>query len=150
MSLIIYDIDNVPEDLKIIRFNDAYFNKTGIIPDNPLTKEIIKDIDKGEYVSSKVFKGRTKEMGNLDLRMLSTGTKTLLNIINNPDVCFDVCECGDNALSYLFKLRSGIVYWEYPFVISVKDKEDCDIIYWDKHFDNPYDFMTYAVKRGCL
>lgn len=46
------------------------------------------------------FYGRTANYGSLRKDYLSSGTKTLLNIISHPDKCFDVCECGGNVLSF--------------------------------------------------
>ncbi|MDE7307768.1 MAG: DUF4869 domain-containing protein [Lachnospiraceae bacterium] len=61
-------------------------------------------IDKAEYTTSLTFLERTNILGNLNKSMLSTETKTLLNIINHPDICFNVAECGNNALQFLPKI----------------------------------------------
>lgn len=94
--------------------------KNPVIPDTEECRNIIKIIDKAEYVSERSFSGRTKEMGNLDSKCLSTGSKTLINIISHTDMCFDVCECGD---------------------------PECDIYYDNKKITNVCDFAAYAVKK---
>ncbi len=36
---------------------------------------------------------------------LSTGSKILLNIYRYPELCFNVMECGDNALELLAGIK---------------------------------------------
>ena len=57
----------------------------------------------------------------LSIDKLSTGCKTVLNVMYNPDKVFDIRECGDNALDVLYALENGKVFCEYP-VISAEMK----------------------------
>lgn len=142
MSLHIYTSkEQIPENVKYIKINDAYFDVRTDIPDSELSRKILKEIDKAEYVNDKVFKGRTEAFGNLDKSMLSTGTKTLFNIIMHPKVCFDVLECGVNALNNLPYIQEGHILWEYPMTFPDESAIPCDIICDDKHYSEFFDFL---------
>ena len=98
MPLIVYtnkkDVEDSGKDL--IMINDLFFDAETVLKNSELVSKILEDIDKAKYNSDLTFIGRTKELGALNKSMLSTGTKTLLNIIQHPDKCFNVCECGNN------------------------------------------------------
>lgn len=128
MSLIIYtEKKYIPHNLKFININDSFFDVYTQLNDDDLCKDILLKIDKAEYNTPLTFLGRTKALGNLNKSMLSTGTKTLLNIINHPDKCFNVAECGNNALQFLPKIQKGNILWEMP-AIAYCGTADCDII----------------------
>lgn len=38
------------------------------------------------------------------------------HILYNPDKCFDIRECGDNALDVIYSLPQGNVYCDYPWI----------------------------------
>lgn len=120
---------------KLIRVNDLFFNTETNLSNTEITKKILKTIDKAEYNSEFTFIGRTKALGALNKNMLSTGTKTLLNILEHPDLCFDVCECSNNALCMLPLIREGNIYWRYPAAAYSADIE-CDILYNGEHFSS--------------
>lgn len=128
------------EGKKLIRVNDLFFNMETNLEDSEIVRRILKTIDKAEYNSDLTFIGRTKSLGALNKNMLSTGTKTLLNILKHPDKCFDVCECGNNALSLLPLIKEGNVYWECP-AVSYSGNGECDIYYNGKHFNDFYSFL---------
>lgn len=48
--------------------------------------------------------------------MLSTGCKTVLNIMYHTDKIFCMKECGNNALSILYGLECGSVYSDYALI----------------------------------
>lgn len=118
MALVVYrteeDVKNAGLDL--IRVNDLFFNAETYLDNTYLSNLVLSTVDKAKYNSSLTFIGRSIDLGALNKNMLSTGTKTLLNIINHPDKCFDVCECGDNALSLLPLFKNGSVLWAFPMV----------------------------------
>lgn len=141
MLKIYTSIEDVQKDNKeLIRINDSFFNSETSIIDSLLVRDILTLIDKAEYNSDLTFIGRTKKLGALNKNMLSTGTKTLLNILSFPDICFDVCECGDNALSFLPKIREGNILWELPIAIY-QGEPACDIECNGQHFTNFYKFL---------
>ncbi len=142
MALVVYtdkkDIENSGKDLVMI--NDLFFNYDTVLEDSELVRFILSTIDKASYNSSLTFIGRTKELGALNKNMLSTGTKTLLNIIQHPDKCFSVCECGNNALSLLPLITEGSIYWSIP-VVAYNGDSACDIICNGKEYKDFYEFL---------
>ena len=70
----------------------------------------------------------------LNIDKLSTGCKTLLNIFYNPDIIFDIRECGENALDLIYALPEGNIYCDYPLisfdmtVVRVAEKKEYRII----------------------
>lgn len=141
MSLIIYtEKHNIPCNLKFININDSFFDVYTQLSDDDLCKEILLKIDKAEYNTPFTFFGRTKILGNLNKSMLSTGTKTLLNIINHPDICFNVAECGNNALQFLPKIQNGNILWEMPAVAYCQEA-DCNIILNGVQYHDFYELL---------
>lgn len=141
MSLKIYrSINDIPKGIKIIFNNDSYFSGCTNLSDDDLTKSIIFKIDKAMYRSEYTFLGRDKELGGLNKDMLSTGCKTLLNVIQHPNICFDITECGYNALQLLPLIKNGMVLWSFPFVPYAGD-EECDIEYDNVVYSNFFEFM---------
>jgi hypothetical protein len=121
-----------------------YFDSGVTIGDSEFEKNVIRTIDGAEYINKNVFKSRFEEYGNLDKLHLSTGSKTALNIYQNPNICFDVCECGNNVLSLIVKLNAGNILWENPILIYDGD-EICDIAMEGKNYNNIYDFLKNTM-----
>lgn len=148
MSLHIYtDKIFIPQDIKVVDFNDSYFNVFTTLDKTALNEEILATIDKVLINSSTTFIGRTKELGALNKSMLSTGTKTLMNIIQHPEVCFNSIECGVNALKFIPRLSNGNVLWKVPVLSSVFD-DTCDIILnGEKKFNSFWKLQEYVIDR---
>jgi hypothetical protein len=145
MSLNVYrKLEDIPIGMKYIKSNDMFFDSETIIGDSKFEKNIISTIDGAEYVSENVFKSRFAEYGNLDKLHLSTGSKTALNIYQNPNICFDVCECGNNVLSLIIKLNNGNILWKNPILIYDGD-ELCDITMEGRHYTNIYVFLKNTM-----
>ncbi len=141
MSLNIYtSVSDIPSGMKYIKINDVFFNTRTQLMDDEFTKRVLDKIDKAEYVNSMFFSGRTKELGNINKNNLSTGTKVILNIHNNPNICFDVRECGNNVLKMLPLIHEGNILWENP-VISYSGDKDCDIIFKGKVYNDFYELI---------
>ena len=144
MSLKIYtDKKDIPKDMMFINYNDLFFAGETLLNDD-ISNEIMKSIDKAAYSSPNTFVGRDKSLGSLNKGLLSTGCKTLLNIANNPDKCFDVVECGPNALSMLPLITEGNILWEVP-VLHYRGNIGCDIIINEKHFTDFRKFLSYIM-----
>ena len=144
MSLSVYNCKNdIPENVQYVDNNNLFFNVHTDIPDSELSREILKDIEMAEYAGPKKFKGRTKEFGEIYKEYLSTGTKTLFNIISYPDKCFDLVECGANALDFVAKIHDGHVFWKNIIAFPEGD-ESCDIDFKGKHYENIIDFLNSA------
>ena len=146
MSLNIYrNKSDIPDNIKLVTNNDLFFNAETSIKNTELAADILMKVDKAKYNSSLTFIGRTQELGALNKSMLSTGTKVLLNVIEHQGICFNIVECGDNALEFIPKIRTGYVLWELP-VLAYKGDPDCDITYKGTHYTDFYKFL-YAVER---
>ena len=52
----------------------------------------------------------------LDIDRLSSGCKTVLNVLYYPDKVFCLKECGNNALEILYGLDRGQVCSEYAMI----------------------------------
>lgn len=129
----IYKNNAIPKGSKIVRINDVFFNKyTASILDDR-AKPIIKTIDASEMINQFSIKSRFDGMV-LNIDKLSTGCKTVLNVMYNTDKIFDICECGDNALDVLYTLEDGKIFCEYPLIsfemkkVKAKGKKDERII----------------------
>lgn len=125
----------------MVKNNDLFFDARTSIRDTELVADILEYVDSAKYNSDLTFIGRTKELGALNKSMLSTGTKTLLNIIAYPDRCFSVVECGDNALNFIPRLREGNIIWELPVVVC-KDRLECDIEYRGIRYTDFHKFLS--------
>ena len=87
--------------MNIITQNDVYFNGAVELTGSKLEAVILHHIDRARYCSSRSFYGISSDTVPVDKNQLSTGTKTLLNVLSSPALCFDLRECGDNALELL-------------------------------------------------
>lgn len=91
----------------VIVSNDIYFDFyiDNVDIDNNIAN-IIKKIDGVDYV------GNHRIISKFDrtptsIKHISTGCKTAINIYLNPNVIFNIGECGDNALTYIMNMRNG-------------------------------------------
>ena len=86
----------------------VYFNNTYL--DNwllkPLSKEIIKKIDKAEVLSPQAI--NSKALGVIPVTQLSGGTKTLLLMLNEPDKIYNASTCGNNCAKYILKIADSL------------------------------------------
>lgn len=96
--------DKLPSDLKYVFDNETYFGRYEV-KDSLENRMIIKHVEQGEYFDSTFFKDRFG--GLLYLSLLSTSSKILLNVQNNPDKVFNGDELGVNALNVLTSLSQG-------------------------------------------
>ena len=146
MSLIIYtNRKDIPSDVRYIHSNDTFFNSVSL-KNSATTEKILKDIDKAQYNSPITFIGRDMQLGALNKNNLSTGCKTLLNIISNPDKCFNIIECGKNVFRLLPLITTGHILWQYP-VLHVIGTSECDIIIDNKHFIDFKQFLSYVMDN---
>lgn len=104
-----------PKQIELISFNDVYFNRHTFNLLDEYAKQIIMQIDHSEMVNKYQIKSRFDNLA-LNIDKLSTGCKTVLNILYNPDKCFDIRECGNNALDVIYSLPQGNVYCDYPWI----------------------------------
>lgn len=142
MSLNIYTAkDEIPKDMILIERNDIFFDGFTELKDSELTRVILREVDKAEYATSDTFIGRSKQFGQIYRQNLSTGAKTLLNIISYPDKCFNVVECGGNALRLLTLITEGNILWRNIFV-PYTGNGSCDMVWNKKKYTDFYALMN--------
>ena len=104
---------DIPSDKEYVELNDLYFNMNTSSLLDERAKSIIEAIDRSEQISK--FKIRSRFNGDvLNIDKLSSGCKTVLNVLYNPEKVFCLKECGENALDVLFSFEKGAVYSDYP------------------------------------
>ena len=131
------------DNINPIMSNDIFFNAHTKIQDLDIVKDILKIVDKAERLSDLTFIGRSNKFGPLDKQCLSTGTKTLLNIIQYKEKCFNISECGINVLE-LLPLLDGNVYCNHYINFPItKENKNSQIKYRGKLFSNLIDFNEY-------
>jgi len=135
--------EEMPENMDLVDYNDIFFDGTEL-KGTDMVRCILKEIDKAEYASEDTFIGRDRTLGKINKQHLSTGCKTLLNVVQNPDKCFDVIECGQNVLSLLHYIKEGNILWKNPILHFVGDAE-CDIEIDDKRFTDFRKFLSYIM-----
>lgn len=106
---------DMPEDMEYVELNDIFFNKITASKLDGRAEKIIEQIDGAKLVGQYKIQSKFNEV-ILDIDCLSTGCKTVLNVLYFPDKIFCLKECGDNALEVLYSLRTGFVYSDYPVI----------------------------------
>ena len=124
---------DIPQEIEYIELNDIFFNKNTALLLDERAEKSIEQID-GAKLDGK-FKIQSKfHQVILDVDHLSTGCKTLLNIMYFPDKVFCLKECGDNVLAAIYGLEHGSVYSEYAMIpfemppVSVCDSTGSHVI----------------------
>ena len=115
MLMIYKSKKDMPQDMEYVELNDIFFNKVTATKLDKLAEKIIMQIDGAKLVSQ--YKIKSKFNGvTLDIDNLSTGCKTVLNVMYFPKKIFCLKECGDNALDVLYHLEQGSVYSDYAVI----------------------------------
>ena len=106
---------DIPDESYYVELNDVYFNQNTVSVLDDRAGSIVEKIDAsrliGKYKIESKFNGVT-----LDIDCLSTGCKTVLNVLYFPEKVFCLKECGDNALEVLYSLEEGTVYSDYAII----------------------------------
>lgn len=149
MSLNVYtDKKLIPRGMNFINFGDMFFDVNTSLSDDDLVRNILWHVDKAKFNNENSFVSRVPNIGALNKSCLSSGTKTLLNIISHPDVCFNVESCGGNALEFIPRITSGNIYWKLP-VLNYSGSSECDIILnGGKHYIDVYAFLEAMESEG--
>ena len=127
MITIYKDKKDIPSDMKYVELNDVFFNQITVSRLDDMAASIVEKIDAskliGKYKIESKFNGVT-----LDVDCLSTGCKTVLNVLYFPDKVFCLKECGDNALEVLYGLEDGAVYSDYAVIpFDMKEVKVADV-----------------------
>lgn len=96
-----------------IIFNDAFFDIkcSEYLYDNKAL-ELIQRIDQATLDINNFTINTPFGYGNIT--NLSSGCKTILNILNNLDRVFSVDECEENVLDEIFLLNDITIYMSFP------------------------------------
>jgi hypothetical protein len=93
--------ENLPKPV-VTSHNEVFFRRNFRFADlSPLDFDVIENIDNALIYKDDTFK---TPFGLTQIKNLSTGCKTVLNAIHNPDKVFNFAECGGNALSELVRV----------------------------------------------
>lgn len=111
--------------------NDWYFNLytgNGIFTQED--RRFIEQIDHAKLTDAKHIETK---YGLGTIRNLSSGCKTILNVIKNPGKIVSAEECGKNVLDLLFSMDGIRIYMSHPERIDIKENvqicfNDSDIV----------------------
>ena len=117
---------DIPDNIEYVELNDVFFNQNTVLKIDERAGTIVEKIDAskliGKYRMESKFNGVV-----LDIDCLSTGCKTVLNVMYFPDKVFCIKECGDNALEVLYGLDAGSVYSDYAVIpFNMNRVKACD------------------------
>ena len=115
MITIFKDKQDIPPNMEYIVLNDLFFNQNTVSLIDERAEKIIETIDDAKLIGKYKISSKFNEVA-LDIDRLSTGCKTVLNVLYYPDKVFCLKECGDNALEVLYGLEKGCVCSEYALI----------------------------------
>lgn len=141
------DIYTIKKDSKDwIICNDLYFNLN--TANEEMTEKDIAIIKRADDAILTQDKHIQTKYGLGTIRNLSSGCKTLLNIIKYPEKVVCVEECGPNILKMIFQMDNIKIYMSRPgFTDIPKDAKlrfnDCEIVtgnigynaWWSKEYE---------------
>lgn len=126
--------------------NDLYFNlNTGNEEMSQNEINMIQLVDGAKLTAD--YHIETK-YGLGTIRNLSSGCKTLLNIIKHPDKVVCVEECGPNVLKIIFSMDNIKIYMSRPTLVEIPENvkirfNDADVVsgntgyhaWWSKEYE---------------
>lgn len=126
--------------------NDLFFN-LNTSNEEMTDKEIalIEQVDNAKLTSDKHIETK---YGLGTIRNLSSGCKTLLNIVKHPEKVVCVEECGPNVLKVIFTMDHIKIYMSWPTLTEIPDNvkirfNDSDVVtgsagyneWWSKEYE---------------
>lgn len=132
---------DIPAGMQYVLNNNRFFAPCSL-PDTPEVRKVLKDVENAEYTSSTFFTSHTFNLGAVNIMYLSSGAKTVLNVLNNPDICFDIRECGANAQTSILKLKRGNVLLEGLPMEWLGEDEPIDVMLRGRHYTNVVDLLN--------
>ena len=126
--------------------NDLFFNLNTSNEEMSQNEiNLIKQVDAAALTPDKHIETR---YGLGTIRNLSSGCKTLLNIIKHPDKVVCVEECGSNVLKIIFTMDNIKIYMSRPTLVDIPGDaqirfNDSDIVtgsrgynaWWSKEYE---------------
>ena len=111
---------DIPGDMEYVELNDLFFNQNTVSFIDKQAEKIIEMIDGSKLISKYKIYSRFDEIA-LDIDRLSTGCKTVLNVLYYPNKVFCLKECGNNALEIVYHFENGHVFSEYALIPFIMD-----------------------------
>ena len=99
--------------------NDLYFNL--YTSNEAMSKNEINLIQRVDEAKLTPDKRIETKYGLGTIRNLSSGCKTLLNIVKHPDKLVRVEECGPNVLKIIFTMDNIKIYMSRPTLVDIPD-----------------------------
>lgn len=115
MITIFKDKQDIPQNMEYVELNDLFFNQNTVLLIDEQAEKIIETIDGAKLIGKYKISSRFNDVA-LDIDRLSSGCKTVLNVLYYPDKVFCLKECGNNALEVLYGLEKGYVCSEYTLI----------------------------------
>ena len=118
--------------------NDLYFNlNTGNEEMSQNEINLIWQVDEAKLTPDKHIETK---YGLGTIRNLSSGCKTLLNIVKHPDKVVNVEECGPNVLKIIFAMDNIKIYMSRPSFADIPDDakirfNDSDVVIGSKGYN---------------
>lgn len=117
---------DIPDNIEYVELNDVFFNQNTVLKIDERAGTIVEKIDASKLIGKYRMKSKFNGVV-LDIDCLSTGCKTVLNVMYFPDKVFCIKECGDNALEVLYGLDAGSVYSDYAVIpFNMNRVKTCD------------------------
>ena len=102
--------------------NDLYFNLN--TSNEEMTEKDRKLIQQADDAVLTPDKHIETKYGLGTIRNLSSGCKTLLNIVKHPDKVVCVEECGPNVLKLIFQMDNIRIYMSRPSFVEIPAKAE--------------------------
>ena len=134
-----------------IFYNDLYFNlNTGNEDMSQKEIDLIQQVDEAKLTPDKHIETK---YGLGTIRNLSSGCKTLLNIVKHPDKVVNVEECGPNVLRIIFTMDNIKIYMSRPTLFDIPDDakirfNDSDIVTGGRGY-NAWWSNEYERSKRC-
>ena len=118
--------------------NDLYFNlNTGNEEMSENEINLIQQVDEAKLTPDKHIETK---YGLGTIRNLSSGCKTLLNIVKHPDKVVCVEECGPHVLKIIFAMDNIKIYMSRPSFADIPDDakirfNDSDVVIGSKGYN---------------
>ena len=119
--------------------NDLYFNlNTSNEEMSEKEIDLIRQVDEARLTPDKHIETK---YGLGTIRNLSSGCKTLLNIVKHPEKVVCVEECGANVLKIIFAMDNIKVYMSRPSLAEIPDDKqirfnDVDVVIGNAGYQN--------------
>ena len=118
--------------------NDLYFNlNTANEEMSEKEVKLIQQVDEARLTTDKHIETK---YGLGTIRNLSSGCKTLLNIVKHPEKVVCVEECGPNVLKKIFEMDNIKIYMSRPSLADIPDSakfrfNDSDVVTGSKGYN---------------